>query len=209
MARAMLASGLPGCEMSYLLSGLLVFGFATAAVAADVAIVVDFDGPHSERSVLQMKRETEEIVKDAGLHLDWHTRDQVRGESFPNLVVVQFKGKCVLEPVPYLYDERGPYAITHTSDGAVLPFAEVACDQVSASVRPAMAGDDFARSDFLMGRALGRVLAHELLHILAHSEAHGKDGVAQAALTGRQLIGAPLRFTPEDLARLRRAVAGQ
>ena len=32
----------------------------------------------------------------------------------PNLVLVKFKGKCVVEPVGYLYDERGPLATTYT-----------------------------------------------------------------------------------------------
>lgn len=207
--RAQFARRLPGREMSHWLSSLLVFGCAATALAADVAIVVDFDGPHSDRSVQQMKRETEEIVKGSGLHLSWRSRDELHGAELPNLVVVHFKGRCVLEPVPFLLDERGPYAITHSSDGAVLPFTEVACDQVTASVRPALWGDDFARSDYLMGRALGRVVAHELVHILTKSGTHGRAGVAQAALSGRQLIGAPLRLSPEDLERLRESIVGQ
>jgi hypothetical protein len=66
-----------------------------------------------------------------------------------------------------------------------------------------MDGEDFARPDYLMGRALGRVLAHELVHILTKSAAHGQDGVTQPALTGRELIGAPLRLTHTDVERLR------
>ncbi len=191
-------------EMPRLLHRVLpLFACAAVACAADITVVVDFDGPHSERSVQQMKRETEEIFKPAGLHIDWRARTDVGRESYENLVLVHFKGKCMLQPVAMLYDERGPYAFAYNSDGDVLPFSEVECEPVAASVHSAMDGDDFARPDYLMGRALGRVLAHELVHILTKSAAHGRDGVTQATLTGRELIGAPLRLTHTDVERLR------
>ena len=186
---------------------ICVLAVSACAYAADLTVVLDFDGPHSDRSVEQMKRETEDIFKTTGLHLEWRTRaDAVRG-SYENLVVVHFKGKCVLEPVPILYDERGPFAFTYNSDGAVLPFSDVECEHVTASVQSAMSGvDDHARPDYLMGRALGRVVAHELIHILTKSRAHAHDGVAQPALSGRDLIGPPLRLTREDVDKLREDV---
>jgi hypothetical protein len=183
---------------------LPAFAFLHPAGAADVTVVMDFDGPHSDRSLQQMKRETEEIFKSAGVHLDWRGRDEVAGRSYENLVLVHFKGKCILDPMPALYDERGPFAFTYSSGGDVLPFSDVECDRLTASVQAAMWGDDFARPDYVMGRALGRVLAHELVHILTRSAAHGNDGVTQATLSGRDLIGAPLRLSREDMERLRR-----
>ncbi len=177
--------------------------------AADITVVVDFDGPHSDRSVQQMKRETEAIFKTAGVHLDWRARSEVGRNSYENLVMVHFKGKCVLEPVPMLYDERGPFAFAYNSDGDVLPFSEVECGHLTASVHSAMWGDDYGRPDYLLGRALGRVLAHELVHILTKSATHGDDGVTQATFSGRELIGAPLRLSRTDVERLHRAFAGQ
>src|SRR6185369_3730106 len=99
--------------------------------------------------------------------------------SFGNQVVVRFKGKCVREPVPDLYDERVPLAFAHSTDGVVQPVSEVACDRVVAAARSAMSGDDFAHADLLLGRALGRVVAHELVHMLSKSGAHGQEGVAR------------------------------
>jgi hypothetical protein len=186
---------------------ICVLAASACAHASDLTVVLDFDGPYSDRSVEEMKRETETIFKTAGLHLDWRTRaDGVRG-AYENLVVVHFKGKCVLEPVPMLYDERGPFAFTYNSDGAVLPFSEVECDHVTASVQSAMGTDDHARPDYVMGRALGRVVAHELVHILTKSDSHAREGVAQKALSGRDLIGPPLRLTREDVEKLRQAPA--
>ena len=122
--------------------------------------------------------------------------------QFDNLVVVRFKGRCVLDPVRWLYDERGPLAFTYTTAGAVQPVSEVACDQVAAAARSAMSGRDFAHADLLFGRALARVVAHELVHILSKSGAHGREGVARAALSGSSLISPDLRLNPADLERI-------
>jgi hypothetical protein len=172
------------CTKTALISTMLAWSVS----AADVTIVLDFHGPHKERSVGEMKREFAGIMSRSGISFDWRTRNEVEGRSFPNLVMVKFNGKCVLEPAGYLYDERGPLAFTHSSDGDVLPFSEVACDKVAASVRSAMFGGDYAEADLLMGRALGRVVAHELIHILRNSKNHDRAGVEKTALSGVELI---------------------
>jgi hypothetical protein len=194
--------------------------FATAAASAfaqvrqplrpaGLTIVMDFQGPHSARSVAEMKRELEGILKQSGLAFDFRTREEAAGATFPDLIMVRFKGKCVMEPVGYLYDERGPLAFTHSSDGAVLPFSEVACDKITQSIRGAMWGGDFARGDLLLGRALGRVLAHEVVHILTNSANHGHRGVAQTSLSGSQLIASELPLSAADLERIFSAAPGK
>ena len=149
-----------------------------------------------------MKREFESIMHDSGMTFDWRTKSQAAQDSFANLVVVRFKGKCVLEPAGYLYDERGPLAFTWTTNGEVQPYSEVACDKVAASVRSAMWGGDFTHADLLMGRALARVVAHEVVHILSKSGDHAHAGIAKPALSGRQLIAPDLKLNPADLERL-------
>ena len=149
-----------------------------------------------------MKREVEAVMKPSGVPLDWRTRAEAADASFDNLVVVRFKGKCVIEPVPFLYDERGPMAFTYSTDGVVQPFSEVACEKVTNAVRSAMFGSDFAKSDLLLGRALGRVLAHEVVHMLSGSGEHGHEGVARRSLSGNQLIAPELHLAPEDLERI-------
>jgi hypothetical protein len=181
-------------------------GSIWAAGSEKLTIVFDFQGPHSPRSVIAMQHEVAGILKDSGLQLQWRALARTSGTSDldeENLVVVRFSGRCILEPNPILYDERGPLAFTHTSDGTVLPFSEVACDQVTASMRSAMFGGDYAQGDQLLGRALGRVVAHELVHILTDSHDHGREGVARAALSGTQLITPRLPLSPSDLERLR------
>jgi hypothetical protein len=181
---------------------LILSAAAPSVLAEGVTIVLDFQGPRSDESVNEMKREFEGIMKNSSLTFDWKSRTQVEQSSVTNLVVVRFKGTCVLKPVPYLYDERGPLAFTYTTDGTVQPFSEVACDQVTRVVRSAMSGGDFAKANLLMGRALGRVLAHEVMHILTRSGSHGREGVAKTALSGTQLIAPELRLASADLERI-------
>lgn len=175
---------------------------ASTALGEGITIVLDFQGPRSESSVAEMKREFAGIMKDSDLRFDFRSRSQASQEELTDLIVVRFKGKCVLEPVGYLYDERGPMAFTYSTDGVVQPFSEVACDKVTSAVRSAMSGGDFANADILLGRALGRVLAHEVVHMLSKSSAHGRAGVAKTALSGSQLIAPELRLGREDLERL-------
>jgi hypothetical protein len=149
-----------------------------------------------------MKREFAGIMKDTAVRFDFRSRSQASQEALSDLVLVRFTGKCVLDPVGYLYDERGPMAFTYSTDGVVQPFSEVACDKVTSAVRSAMSGGDFANADVLLGRALGRVLAHEVVHMLSKSGAHGHTGIARTALSGSQLIAPELRLEPEDVERL-------
>ncbi len=180
----------------------LAWFFVHSAFGEGITIILDFQGPRSEQSVSEMKREFSGIMKDSSLHFDFRSRSEASKEAFSDLVLVRFTGKCVLEPVGYLYDERGPMAFTYTTDGVVQPFSEVACDKVTSAIRPVMSGDDFAKADLLLGRALGRVLAHEVVHILSKSRAHGRTGVEKTALSGSQLIAPELRLEPEDLERI-------
>jgi hypothetical protein len=176
---------------------------ASPGFAEGITIVLDFQGPRSEQSITEMKREFAGIMKDSAVHFDFQSRSQAeKATSSDELVVVRFKGKCVFEPVPYLIDERGPMAFTYSTDGSVQPFSEVACDRVTQAMRSAMVGGDFAKADLLLGRALGRVLAHEVVHILTKSGQHGTSGVAKTALSGSQLIAPELRLEPDDLERI-------
>jgi hypothetical protein len=149
-----------------------------------------------------MRREASQIILASGLHLGWRMRSEPSTDSFDDLVVMTFKGSCTFDPAPPIYDELGPLAITHTTNGEVQPFGEVNCDRVVNSVRSAMFGGDYAKADLLIGRALGRVVAHELVHMLTKSGQHAHEGVQKAALSGRQLISTSLPLSAMDVDRL-------
>lgn len=173
------------------------------AATPDVTVVLDIKGAFSPGALRQMQKEANDIIGTSGIELGWRLRDDVSGGTFNDLVVLTFKGACVLDPTPPLHDELGPYAFTRVSNGEVQPFGEVDCDRVVNSVKGAMFGDDYSKSDLLMGRALGRVVAHELVHMLTKSGRHAHEGVYKASLSGKQLISASLPLTALDIDRLR------
>jgi len=173
---------------------------APSATPTPLTVVFQFDNPHSEKAFEEMKRELASIFKNAGIQIAWRDRDQVSSsESFPNLLVVKFHGVCKMDPAVDRDEDSGPLAFTHTSDGVVLPFSEVECDQVRSSLRRAVSRGDRARSDIVLGRAMARVLAHELYHVLARTESHTANGVAQRAFSGSDLIGDQLELSPDEL----------
>ncbi len=174
-----------------------------AAASTGITLLLQFENKHSERSVDEMKREMRVIMKDTGLQLDFRSRKDFNpNEPIADLVLVKFSGTCQMDTMPILFDERGPLAFTHSTDGEVLPFSVVSCDRVRRSIESAMWGGERARADVLLGRALGRVLAHELVHIVAKSSKHGTKGIARTSLSGGQLIAEHLELDLDDIDRL-------
>jgi hypothetical protein len=172
---------------------------------ASLTVIFKFDGPHSEKSFVEMKQELGSILKDSGVQVDWRERDQVSSsESFPNLVVVKFRGVCKMDSAADGDPEPRPLAFTYSSDGAILPFSEVECDRVRFSLRQVMKGRDYARSEVVFGRAIARVLAHELYHVLAGTGSHAATGVAQRALSGAELVSDQLELSADELNSMRR-----
>jgi len=194
-----------------LLVALAVPAFAAdpqTAKSPNITLLLRFDSEHSDRSIEEMKRELGSIMKGTGIQLDFRMMSELdQHPTFNDLVVVKFRGHCRMElsAAPMMLDERGPLAFTHTSDGDVLPFSEVACDRIRSSVSSAMWGaEDRKNGDILLGRALGRVVAHELYHIVAKTGKHGTRGsVAQTSLSGAELIGEKLALHDDDVHKLR------
>jgi hypothetical protein len=176
---------------------------------ATVTVVMDFKGPNSLNTTKEMQREAESILGASGVQLAWRSRAEAATEDYPDLVVMTFRGNCKSEPGLPRYDESGPYAVTWTTDGQVLPFGEVDCQKVIRSARSAMWGGDLARAESLYGRALGRVVAHELVHMLTKTGTHAKDGVQREALSPRDLTGASLTLSRTDLDRLKQYYQGR
>ncbi len=170
---------------------------------ADVTVVLDFKGPTSPQTTKEMQREASQILGASGVHLSFATRAEAANNDYSDLVVMTFRGNCKSEPPMPRYDESGPYAVTWTTDGRVLPFGEVDCQKVIHSARSAMWGGDLARSEQMYGRALGRVMAHELVHMLTKTGDHASHGVQRAALSPRDLTGASLTLSKDDLDRLK------
>jgi hypothetical protein len=183
---------------------LLLFGIATIpAHALDLTVLLDVDKNHSQRALAEMRKELSKVFKPTNLNIDVRLRQETKpNETFNDVVLVKLKGTCKMQNFAPLMDERGPFAWTHTVDGKILPFSEVACDHVSRSIQQAMMGDEFRDRDRMLGRALARVMAHEIVHMVGKCADHSQAGVFRHALSGRQLIADKLELDPEDIARL-------
>jgi hypothetical protein len=140
-----------------------------------------------------MGREAAHILKQSGVSLRWRLGIPAQSVS-GTLVVVKLEGHCDMDGAP-AYLVPGPLGWSHEVDGTMLPFSNLACDNLRGAVESAIAtGGNHVRGNVLLGRAMGRVLAHELYHIVADTSVHGHDGVAQSAFTPRQLTSGPLEL---------------
>ncbi len=150
-----------------------------------------------------MRKELTKVFKPTNLIIDVRLRQDMKPqETFNDVVLVKLKGTCKMQNFAPLMDERGPFAWTHTVDGKILPFSEVACDHVRRSIQQAMMGGEIGDQDRLLGRALARVMAHEIVHMVGQCADHSHAGVFRHALSGRQLIADKLELDPQDIARL-------
>jgi hypothetical protein len=183
----------------------LAFITATqAATAPHIAVFVDFESQPSPQSVQQMRTEVAAILKPSGLTLDWHSlQNRESTQSYPDLVVLRFKGSCQVRNPP-MDSELGPalepaaLATTAVSDGHVLPFTDVRCNEIRRYLHQELEGHQAAKQEQIYGRALGRVVAHELYHIFAATEEHATEGVARSFHTRRDLTNKTFRFSEKE-----------
>jgi hypothetical protein len=179
----------------------LVPGFPqTKTPSFPLTILFRFDGSTSEVGFQEMRRKLQVLMGPSNVQPEWRNRASLTAsDSFDRLVVVDFHGQCRMEAGYALTGEDQPLGWTHVADGKILPFADVQCDRVRASLHSALSGSRNQHSDVALGRALALVLAHELYHVLAHTTSHARDGIAKPALSGAELASSRLAFTRADL----------
>jgi len=152
------------------------------------------DGRYSAVAMREMGREAAHILKRSGVTLRWQVGIPAQAVS-GRLIVVKLLGHCDMDGSPSFL-VPGPLGWAHEVDGTILPFSDLACDNLRGAVESAIADGNPLRGNVLLGRAMGRVLAHELYHIVADTSDHGRDGVTQATLTPRELTSGQLELKP-------------
>jgi hypothetical protein len=162
-----------------------------------VTAVVLPDGRYSNVAIREMGREAAHILKHSGIALRW--RIGVPAQAVNGmLIVVKLQGRCDMDGSP-AFLEPGALGWAHAVNGTMLPFSDLACENLRGVVEAAIADGNPARANVLLGRAMGRVLAHELYHIVADTSEHGRDGVTQATLTPRELTSGSLELRDSEL----------
>jgi hypothetical protein len=196
---------------SLLLISAHLFAEGAQTVTAPIAIYRSFDGAHSEYAVGAMKREVESLTKASGFDLHWRSLEGVRAEeTFADLMVVKFHGKCNMDGIQLLFNELGmegeggALGSTKTSNGQVLPFSELECNRIRRSIAPLAVGYSKEEREALLGRAMGRVLAHELFHVFANTDEHGHEGVMKTSYSRKDLVAEGFEFEASAAKRIQR-----
>jgi len=192
--------------------GILVT-FACGCWAGDetsVGIFVDFETQPAAMALQVMKKEAAGILRPSGIVLNWRDLSQNRGtESFAGLVVLHFRGKCQVqswaaESVAARPGETLALATTSVSEGKVLPYSEILCDQVRRTLPASAPGAAEHERQWQLGRALGRVVAHELYHVLGRTTGHASTGLAKARQSFTDLFTGSLKLDASAARALRR-----
>ena len=173
---------------------------------AAVVVVLRFDQTYSPVALDAMKDELGLLLRPAAVHLEWRFYEESLGaEIFSRLAVVRFRGACRMGEFPPSAEESSALALTHASDGVIIPYADVECDHLRRMIQPVVGRENFPRREMLLGRALGRVLAHELYHVLTRNATHHKDGITKPVLSPRELVLDPIEFEDSAVEGLRRS----
>jgi hypothetical protein len=155
------------------------------------------DVRYSPMAIGEMGREAARILKRSSVSLRWRLGTTAQATS-DVLVVVRLHGRCEMDGASAV-TKAGPLGWSDEADGRMLPFGEVSCDDIRGTIQSAFLPTNHVPANVLLGRAMGRVLAHELYHIVADTAQHGKDGVAQPALSARELTSGQLELQPKDV----------
>jgi len=191
---------------------LLFFVALCPAATRKVTVVVNFEKPHSEASVVALRHELSNLLEPAGLDVDVMLRSELPPyPEFSELVVFEMKGSCSMKsrplPIGELPDERGPLAMAYSSDGQILHFGEVECDRVRECLQRITGRGSPEKHQAAFGTALGIVMAHELYHMIAGVKAHTKGGLTKKSLSARELLYGELSIPEVVGESLRRGLA--
>jgi hypothetical protein len=182
---------------------------ASAVQPNDLTVVFEIDPDHSRVVLDAMKSELTSVMSDAAFGISFKPLRDVRSsDQFVQIVMVRFRGQCRMDGVRARHHWTNTLAFTHSTDGEVLPFAEVSCDRVRDAIHESM-WSRRSEHDRLLGRALARVVAHELYHVLANTLRHGSEGIARPQLSADDLLSEDLDFDRADLMKMRSHVSAR
>lgn len=170
------------------------------SLQARVTAVILPQGNYSPVAVREMGREAARILSSSGVALRWHLGSTQVSDAM--LVVVRLRGHCDMDGYPAA-DAPEVLGWSDEVNGEILPFSELACDNIRGLLQSGTGFDHHLPSNVMLGRAMGRVLAHELYHVVANTAHHDTGGVAQPSLSARELTSGELNLKPADVAAIR------
>jgi len=104
---------------------------AAESATKNTTLILQFDQPHAGRTLAVVRSELGTVMQNAGFTFDLKLFSELGPwAEFNDLMLIKLKGNCRLDNTPVGRPSSGALALAHTSDGKVLPFIEVFCDQV-------------------------------------------------------------------------------
>lgn len=190
----------------------LILGFGASSLPASeplsVAIVTDAAVSLPPRASAEFRSEVERVLSMPEIRIVWRDLSGVSGEeSFHRIVVVRFQGNCRAGGAADSGRQGEALGYTHRSDGRVLPFVAVDCGRVAAVLARHNILQYSLTAAEALGRALARVAAHELYHALTESAEHAGEGLAQPALSARELFERGFGFAASTRAKILASLA--
>ncbi|NWF84456.1 MAG: hypothetical protein HXY18_11570 [Bryobacteraceae bacterium] len=189
------------------LPGLLACGMLMQA-GDRMRIGVRLQTPPSmpPKLVEELVRETERHWDFPALEIHWHHSNATCKGHDNRLVMVRFRGACSSQrpAAPAIEKALGH---THVSDDHVLPFVEIDCDAIAASLFTRERGSRTHLSVERYAHALAVVLTHEMVHALTASRSHAKSGIMRPVLTPDDLDEESISLAPETIGDLEEALA--
>ncbi len=192
--------------LNFVLPGLLACAVLTQAESRlRIGIKLEIPPSMSGELVNEVVRETERLWKFPALEFHWHHTGSKCSGYDNRLLIVRFRGTCSLQR-GRVENHARRLGHTHVSDDHVLPFIEVDCDSVSASLFSREQGACRLLSRARYARALAVVLTHEMVHALTASRRHGSAGIMRPLLTPEDLSEQSLCLAPDTIENLEEAL---
>ncbi len=136
----------------------------------------------------QTERGLRQILAESSLSVTWRAEGETaRGEAWDRLIVLRFRGDCTLLMAGAL-PRGGPLGATWITDGRILPFIDIDCGRVKATLARSGPWPQALIAPEVLARALSRVALHEMYHVLTERTGHDRDGLFKAEYSAEDLL---------------------
>ncbi len=181
-------------------------GEAAASVGRNVDVYLVGTSSSSSEPLLEMKRQTTQLLAAAGYGVSWHNPSDASASQQDPLFVVELRGSC--QPAssfnrPAMVKPGTSLGSSALSNGQIQPFGWLECGVVARFLDASLRDQPQARRNSLYGRALGRILAHELLHYLTNTREHDTDGVGKASFSAKDVLADRFELSDTSVERLK------
>ena len=171
---------------------------------APIRLYYEFRQEPQSAVLAPIQKELDKIMQPAGLSFEWLALPaQVGDGASVEVAIIHFNGRCEVGGPQYERRAPGPLGWTLITDGQILPFIEIDCEQLQSFLLPDLLRLQGHFRTIAFGTAVARVLAHELYHMLLKTTAHSSSGVASARFTAQQLLTDALHFNRKQCEKLR------